>query len=90
MSISSDDKRECCFNERKHLLKALRKCDFCTTSYEEFHQCYRDAARKSGHRARGCLDSWLIFIDSPNEEKDSEAVADNGAWKIFAEPGADQ
>jgi hypothetical protein len=33
----------------------LKKCDLCTTSYEEFHQCYRDAAKESGQRARACM-----------------------------------
>ena len=90
MSIRSDDNKECCFSEKKHLLKALRKCDFCTTSYEEFHQCYRDAARKSGHRARGCLDSWLIYVDRPHEENSADADAGSNRWIIFAEPGPGQ
>ncbi|MGB5987329.1 MAG: hypothetical protein WBG37_18635 [Desulfobacterales bacterium] len=42
----------CCSMEKSRLVEQLRKCDMCTDNYEEFHQCYRDAARESGQRAR--------------------------------------
>ena len=41
--------------EKNNLVQELRKCDFCSSSYEEFHNCYRDAARESGQRARTCI-----------------------------------
>ncbi len=45
----------CCSFEKKRLLKALEKCNFCSDNYEEFHNCYRRAARESGKRSRKCL-----------------------------------
>lgn len=55
MAKSSDESRSCCSMERKRLMQELRKCDFCTESYDEFHQCYTDAARDSGERSRACI-----------------------------------
>jgi hypothetical protein len=45
----------CCSMEKKRLVKALEKCNFCSDDYEEFHSCYRKAARESGERARSCM-----------------------------------
>ncbi|MGD8959691.1 MAG: hypothetical protein PVI27_07595 [Desulfobacteraceae bacterium] len=47
--------RQCCSMEKKRLVEDLRKCDFCATSYEELHRCYRGAATESGQRARACI-----------------------------------
>ena len=41
--------------EKKRLMKALEKCNFCTDNYDDFHSCYRDAAKESGERARSCI-----------------------------------
>lgn len=46
---------KCCSLEKTHLVEELKKCDFCSISYEEFHECYRDAARESGQRAQSCI-----------------------------------
>ena len=51
----SSKARNCCSMEKKRLMKALEKCHFCTDNYEEFHNCYRMAARESGERARLCM-----------------------------------
>lgn len=55
MDDASRKARQCCSLEKTHLVEALRKCDLCSTSYEAFHQCYRDAAKESGQRARACI-----------------------------------
>jgi hypothetical protein len=47
--------QQCCLLEKEHLVEKLRKCDLCSESYEEFHQCYRDVAKESGRRARSCI-----------------------------------
>ncbi|MCG8566147.1 MAG: hypothetical protein MI747_13800 [Desulfobacterales bacterium] len=54
------DKRRvkaCCTKEKKRLMDELRVCDYGTTSPEERHLCYREAARQSGRRARTCISS---------------------------------
>ncbi len=53
--MSEQQSRQCCSLEKQRLVEELRVCDFCATSYEEFHRCYRDAARESGQRARSCI-----------------------------------
>lgn len=53
--MSNERSRQCCSLEKKRLMEELKKCDFCTTSYEDFHRCYQNAARKSGGRARICM-----------------------------------
>jgi hypothetical protein len=55
MSTSSEQGHNCCTAERKQLMAEMRKCDYCTTSYEEYQQCYEEAARESGERSRSCL-----------------------------------
>lgn len=45
----------CCSMEKQRLTKQIRKCDYCSESYEEFHNCYRSAARESGQRAKSCV-----------------------------------
>jgi len=52
--MADQKSRQCCSLEKTRLMEELRKCD-CSGSYEEFHQCYRDAARDSGDRARSCM-----------------------------------
>ncbi len=56
MDISHSKKRHCCAVERRRLIKELRKCDYCSTSYEEYQECYSDTAAESGDKARGCID----------------------------------
>ena len=55
MSELSENQSTCCSMEKNRLMEELRRCDFCTTGYEELHGCYRDAARESGRRGRTCL-----------------------------------
>jgi hypothetical protein len=55
MANSSSKARSCCSMEKKHLMKELEKCNFCSDNYEEFHNCYRTAARESGQRSRACM-----------------------------------
>ncbi len=55
MDAVSINARKCCAIEKKQLVKELRKCDLCSSSYAELHQCYRDAARQSGRRSRDCV-----------------------------------
>jgi len=55
MATKSEYSQECCSMEKNRLVEQLRKCDFCADSYEAFHECYRDAARESGQRARACI-----------------------------------
>jgi hypothetical protein len=51
----SSEARSCCSMEKKRLMKALEKCNFCSDNYEEFRSCYRREARESGERARSCI-----------------------------------
>ena len=51
----SSKKSKCCSMEKKRLMEALEKCNFCTDNYDEFHNCYRAAARESGKRAKSCM-----------------------------------
>lgn len=53
--MTEQKSRQCCTLEKKRLVRELKKCDLCSASYEEFHQCYRDAASESGQRARSCV-----------------------------------
>lgn len=46
---------KCCARERKNLVDQLRKCDWCSTSYESFAKCYQAAAKETGERSRACL-----------------------------------
>ncbi len=45
----------CCSMEKRRLMDDLERCDFCSENYEEFHNCYRKAARESGKRSRACI-----------------------------------
>ncbi len=45
----------CCSLEKQRLVEEIKKCDFCSESYEDLHDCYRSAAQSSGKRARSCL-----------------------------------
>jgi len=54
MTASSSKVRECCTMERKRLVDELRQCDYCSTSYDEFQQCYQQTAERSGKRSRSC------------------------------------
>ena len=56
MGKSKGDKSAaCCSMERQRLVEELRKCDYCTASFEEHNRCYTRAARKSGERARSSV-----------------------------------
>ena len=55
LMAGSSKARKCCSMEKKRLMKALEKCEFCADDYEAFHNCYRTAARESGERARSCM-----------------------------------
>ena len=50
-----NNKAACCSMERQRLVEELRKCDYCTTTFEEHNRCYTQAARRSGERARSCV-----------------------------------
>ena len=52
---SSSKGSKCCSMEKKELMREIEKCNFCTDNYEEFHNCYRKAARESGKRSRACM-----------------------------------
>ena len=54
-SSSRENAARCCSMEKQRLVEEIRKCDFCSESYEDFHRCYRSAARASGERARSCV-----------------------------------
>ena len=45
----------CCPVEKKQLMVDLCKCDFNSNSYEEHHNCYREAAKKSKKHTRACM-----------------------------------
>ena len=51
----SHEALKCCAQERKNLVDQLRKCDWCSTSYESFAKCYQTAAKETGERSRACL-----------------------------------
>jgi hypothetical protein len=52
---NSSKSAKCCSMEKERLMKELEKCNFCSDDYEEFHNCYREAARESGERSRACI-----------------------------------
>jgi hypothetical protein len=52
---NSSKAARCCSMEKKRLMKELKKCDLCSDNYEEFHNCYRAAAKESGKRSRACI-----------------------------------
>lgn len=45
----------CCSIEKKHLMHSLKECDEKHKGHDEHHQCYREAAKKSGRRGRACM-----------------------------------
>ena len=47
--------KTCCALEKERLMGDLFICDYCTTSMEDRHLCYKKAAKQSGLRARDCL-----------------------------------
>jgi hypothetical protein len=47
--------KNCCSTERKRLIQDIQKCDFCSTSWEEHHQCLSSAAKESGQRSKKCM-----------------------------------
>ncbi len=55
MMSTSDQSKKCCFKEKERLMEVLQKCEYCADSYEVFQQCYSDAAKESGQRARDCI-----------------------------------
>ena len=46
---------QCIASEKRRLKSAIRSCDYCATSYEEHHRCYREAAKESGRRSKTCV-----------------------------------
>jgi hypothetical protein len=57
MKIPTKIQHGCCSLEKSRLVESLRRCEFCATSYEDFHRCYQQAARKSASRVRACMDA---------------------------------
>ena len=56
MSSSTSDKAgRCCSAEKERLMEDLQSCNFCSSSREQLHSCYREAARESGRRAKQCM-----------------------------------
>jgi hypothetical protein len=47
--------RSCCTSEKRQLVKAIRACDYCSTSYKRHLACYRRAARNGGRNAKNCM-----------------------------------
>ena len=54
MANSSKSAKYCSIEKNK-LMKELEKCNLCTDNYDDFHNCYRQAARESGERSRACI-----------------------------------
>ena len=52
---SKQSAASCCSMEKQRLVEEIKKCDFCSDSYEDLHRCYRSAARASGDRAKSCM-----------------------------------
>ncbi len=52
---ASKKARQCCAVEKENLVAELRRCDWCSASYEEMSECYQAAAREIGERSRACL-----------------------------------
>jgi hypothetical protein len=56
MAIDVDKKaKRCCAVERNRLSAQLDHCDSAKSSRGSRRRCYRDAARRSGQRARACI-----------------------------------
>ena len=53
--IISEKTIKCCSLEKESLMEVLFACDYCTTSIEDRHLCYRKAAKESGMKARTCI-----------------------------------
>ena len=47
--------KRCCSAEYERLVHKLGSCEKESNSPEERHDCYRQAARESGSRARKCI-----------------------------------
>jgi hypothetical protein len=52
---SKSNSRGCCTMERKRLMQDIQKCDFCSSNWEEHHQCLSQAAKDSGQRSKACM-----------------------------------
>ena len=46
---------KCCSTERRRLVQDIRKCDFCSTDWEEHHRCLSAAAKESNRRSQACM-----------------------------------
>ena len=56
MSTSKRSKAiQCCSMEKKRLMNDIRKCDFCSTGWEDHHRCLSAAAKESGRRSKACV-----------------------------------
>ena len=47
--------RKCCSIEKERLVKSLQSCNRHAAGTGIRHQCYREAAKESGRRAKSCL-----------------------------------
>jgi hypothetical protein len=47
--------KKCFYMEKQRLMDDIRKCDFCSTSWESHHRCLSAAAKSSGERSRACI-----------------------------------
>lgn len=45
----------CATIEKERLVEEIRKCEFCTDSYEAHHDCRRQVSQEAGERLQGCL-----------------------------------
>jgi len=54
-TTESSSSASCCFKEKRRLVKELRDCGYCSTSFEEYKRCKREVSRDSGERAEECM-----------------------------------
>ena len=45
----------CCFSEKRRLVKELSNCGYCSTSFEEYKRCRREASHESSERSKECM-----------------------------------
>jgi hypothetical protein len=56
MSKSSRSQaRECCSAEKERLVETLKSCNIYSTGSIQRHNCYRQAAKETGRKGKGCL-----------------------------------
>lgn len=47
--------KRCCSKEYEHLVHKIGSCETASNTSKERHSCYRQAAKRSGTRARKCI-----------------------------------